>query len=116
MKRGNLEGSRRKKTGVLFITYNQYIRWIGPWVGNHEVKTYQIPIPFLSKELESKSTRITSSICRALFAADSRETNKNRRLLTDFTEMVGNSQIRNIVRDLKDTMSACTLCMDDTKS
>lgn len=75
---------------------------------------YQIPISLLGKELDGKTSRITSSICRPLFSANSRESNEDGSLLADFVEKVGERQVGDIIRDLKHTMRTSTLGMYNT--
>jgi hypothetical protein len=76
---------------------------------------YQIPIALVGKELDGKPTRIASCIRRPLFATDGGETNEHISLLADFGEEIRASQIGDIIRDFKYSVSACTLCMNDTK-
>lgn len=78
--------------------------------------TYQIPISFLSKELDGKSPGITSSICRSLFSTDRRESNEDRRFLADFAEKVGAGQVGDIIRDLEHTVCTSTLGVHNTST
>lgn len=59
-----------------------------------------VEVALLSVELESKPTRITSSISAASLATDSGETSKHGRLFTNFTEELGLGEMRNVMGDL----------------
>jgi hypothetical protein len=55
---------------------------------------------FFSVELDSETTRITSSIGTTLFTTDGRETKEDRCLLTNVAQELGLGKVRNIMSDL----------------
>lgn len=73
---------------------------------------YPVEITFISTNLDGKTTRITSSVCRARLATDRGETNSSAGSVADFLEEGGTSEVRNVVRHFKVAMCAGTLSMD----
>lgn len=55
---------------------------------------------FFSVELDSETTRITSSISTTLLTTDSRETSENGSLLTNVAQELGLGDVSDIVSDL----------------
>jgi hypothetical protein len=114
MNKGNLEGSRRKNTGVLFMTYTENRSACGVSVAPGGCATYQIPVPLIREELDGESTGIASSVRRPLFATDGGKTNEDGGLLADFGKEIRRRQIGKIIRDLEYSVSASTLGMNNT--
>lgn len=86
-----------KKTGVLLPTISQL-----PIINKEPINTklnYNDPtkLTFFSIELDSETTRITSSISTTLLTTNSRETSKDRSLLTDMAQELGLGKVSDIM-------------------
>lgn len=68
-----------------------------------------VPVTLVSVELHGEASRIPSSVGRALFASDGRETNYGVGLLANTAEHISGGEVTDIVSDLKLSVSAGTL-------
>ena len=76
------------------------------------VVEYPVEIAFVSTNLYGKTTRITSSVCRARLATNRGETNSSAGSVANLFEKGGTSEVRNVVRHFKVPVCASTLSMD----
>ena len=79
---------------------------------NGSIIEHPIPITFLSPELDSKTTRVTSSVSRTRFATDGGETGSDADFLAYALEQGLRGDITEIVSDLEVPVSASTLGMN----
>jgi len=79
---------------------------------NGSIIEYPIPVTFISPELESETTRVTSSISRTRFSSNSGETSCDADFLAYILEEGYRGKITQIVSDLEVPVSASTLGMD----
>lgn len=79
---------------------------------NGSIIEYPIPVTFISPELESETTRVTSSISRTRFSTNGGETSCDADLLAYTLEEGLRGDITQIVSDLEVPVSASTLGMD----
>lgn len=76
------------------------------------VVEHPIPITFLSPELESEPTRVTSGIGRAGFTTDGGDTSSDANLLADALEEGLGGDIAQIMSDLEVTVGTGSLGVD----
>ena len=81
---------------------------------DRSVVVHPIPNTFLRLDLNGKSTRITSCICRSALTTDSTESDSGRCLLANGCEEGVGSDIGQVVSDFKVSVSTSTLGVDDT--
>ena len=74
----------------------------------------QIPVTLFSPQLDSETTRVTSSVSRATFASDCAESNRRTGPVSYLAEKIRTDEVSYIVRNLEITVGTGTLGMDDT--
>lgn len=73
-----------------------------------------IPVTFFSVELDGKTSGVSFGISRSLFTTDSGESGEDGGSLSDLAEDFGFAVLGNVIGNLKITVSASTLGMDDS--
>ena len=73
---------------------------------------HPVPVTFVSLQLDSKSTGISSSIGRTILASDGRESNSCSDLLADSVEEGLRSDVTEVVGDFKISMSTSSFGVD----
>ena len=79
---------------------------------DRSIVEYPVEIAFISTNLDSKTTGITGSVCRARLATNRGETNSSAGSVADFLEERGTSKVRNVVCHFEVTMCTGALSMN----
>jgi hypothetical protein len=82
------------------------------------VETYKaeedpVQVTLICVEFESKTTGITNAVSRALLSCYSRESTKERSLLSNFAEKSRTGELAEVMFDFKVSKCTCSLGMDD---
>jgi hypothetical protein len=81
---------------------------------NGRVVASHVPSAFFCVMLDGKATRIASSIGRAFFTTNGRESNKNRRAFANGVKEFGFAEPSDVFGDFKIAVRTSTLRVDDT--
>jgi hypothetical protein len=108
IKCGNLAGSRRKKTGVLFCE-----RWAPAGEQSAATHSDKVPVSLLSLELDREAARVAGAIGRARLAADGREPSGDGDLLALLADEVGEADVVEGLLADEVAVGATTLGVDD---
>jgi len=81
---------------------------------SYRTEEHPVKVSLFGVDLESKSSRISNTICRAFFSYDGREAAKEASLLTHFFQKIRFGEIRDVVGHFKYAIGSSTFGMDST--
>ena len=73
---------------------------------------YPIPVTFLRPQLDRKPTRVASRVCRPTLTADSGESYRRTRTISDLVEELGTCEVGDVVSDFEVAVCAGAFGVD----